>query len=105
MSSAIRLFPEMSSTVYFLPQETEAAQEIPERRIYCPSDAIMSESESGPSYVWLVDDEKRLRRVDMKAGVESNGRTEILEGLSGGEQAVIRPPAEVREGQLVKVVE
>jgi RND family efflux transporter MFP subunit len=100
-----RLFPEMSSTVYFLPQESEAAQEIPARRIYCPTDAILSESEAGPSYVWLVDDESRLRRVAVKAGVESTGRTEILEGLSGGEQAVIRPPAEVREGQLVKVVE
>jgi RND family efflux transporter MFP subunit len=100
-----RLFPEMSSTVFFLPEASETSREIAEQRIFCPSDALVAESESGPAYVWLVDDESRLRRVEVKAGAEASGRTEILAGLSGGEQAVVRPPAEVREGQLVKVVE
>ena len=30
---------------------------------------------------------------------------EVLEGLSGGEQVVLRPPAELRNGLLVKVTE
>jgi RND family efflux transporter MFP subunit len=100
-----RLFPEMSSTVYFLPQETDEAKQIAERRIFCPTDAVVAESEAGPSYVWLVDDDNRLRRAEVKPGADASGRTEILDGLAGGERAVIRPPPDLREGQLVKVVE
>lgn len=97
------LFPEMSSTVYFLPDETGEVKDVPERRIFCPSDALVTEGEV--TFVWLVDEEERLRRVDVTAGVENDGRTEILKGLSGAERVVARPAAELRSGQLVKVSE
>jgi multidrug efflux pump subunit AcrA (membrane-fusion protein) len=97
------LFPEMSSTVYFLPDETGEAKEVPERRIFCPSDALVTEGDA--TFVWLVDEEERLRRTDVSAGVDNDGRTEILKGLSGGERVVARPAAELRSGQLVKAGE
>jgi RND family efflux transporter MFP subunit len=97
------LFPEMSSTVYFLPDETGEAREIPERRIFCPTEALVTEGDA--TFVWLVDEEERLRPVDVTAGVENDGRTEILKGLSGGERVVARPAVELRRGQLVKVAE
>lgn len=97
-----RLFPEMSSTVYFLPDKTEAKQPA-ERRVFCPTDAIVTEA--GKASVWIVRDGDRLQRVDVKIGVANNGQTEILGGLSGGERAVVQPAADLRHGQLVKVVE
>ncbi|HRA88086.1 MAG TPA: efflux RND transporter periplasmic adaptor subunit, partial [Planctomycetaceae bacterium] len=49
-----RLFPEMSSTVYFLPNESEGSTKQGETRTFCPTDAIVkSESET---WVWLVTD-------------------------------------------------
>jgi RND family efflux transporter MFP subunit len=98
-----RLFPEMSGTVYFLPDETEMSKEAAERRIFCPTDALLQDGET--SHVWIVDDAQRVRRLDVKTGSTNDGRTEILGGLEGGERVVIAPPAEMRERQLVKVTE
>jgi RND family efflux transporter MFP subunit len=97
-----RLFPDMSSTVYFLPDESQQ-RETAERRLFCPTDAIVADA--GKSYVWLVDDDDRVQRVEIGTGVANDGRTEILSGLSGSEQVVVRPPAELRQGQLVKSTE
>ena len=98
-----RLFPEMSSTVYFLPDETEAPEEQPERRIFCPTDALVTEADQ--PHVWLVDGDGRVQKAEVKAGEDNDGQTEILDGLSGGERVVLRPPANLQEGQQVKVVE
>jgi RND family efflux transporter MFP subunit len=98
-----RLFPDMSSTVYFLPDESEAPRETAERRLFCPTDAIVSEGEA--AYVWLVGSEDRLERVEVKSGQALDGRTEILDGLTGGERVIVRPPADLRAGQRVKVTE
>jgi multidrug efflux pump subunit AcrA (membrane-fusion protein) len=99
-----RLFPEMSSTVYFLPDESESQQKTAERRLFCPTDAIVSGPE-GKSHVWLLEGDGRLRQAEVRAGDDNDGHTEILGGLEGGERVVVRPPADLREGQLVKVVE
>jgi RND family efflux transporter MFP subunit len=98
-----RLFPEMSSTVYFLPDKSELPEETTERRIFCPSEAVVTEGER--IFVWLVDDEDRLQQVDVETGEANNGQTEILGGLSGGERVVMRPPANLKTSQLVKVSE
>ena len=95
-----RLFPEMGSTVYFLPDET-AEVELPERRLFCPSAAVITEGDQ--SYVWRVDAEQQVQPVEVRVGGGRDGRVEILSGLSGGEQVVVRPPAELRSGQRVRV--
>jgi RND family efflux transporter MFP subunit len=97
-----RLFPEMSGTVYFLPSGNESATTSTDRRVFCPSDAI--EKEADASHVWVVKDEK-VARVKVRLGSENDRRTEILGGLSGGEKVVIKPPANLSEGRLVKVAE
>jgi RND family efflux transporter MFP subunit len=97
-----QLFPEMSATVYFLPDE-EAAVEVPERRVYCPEDALVENAEG--EHVWTVDAEGRLRKVAVKVGTRDAGRAEILEGLSGGERVVLRPAPELHAEQLVKAVD
>jgi RND family efflux transporter MFP subunit len=97
-----RLFPEMGSTVYFLPDE-EAGVEMPERRLFCPSAAVVRIDDQ--TYVWQVDAESRLTQIEIKAGDDRDGRTEVLGGLEGGERVVLRPPPELRGGQRVNVPE
>jgi RND family efflux transporter MFP subunit len=99
-----RLFPEMSSTVYFLPDATKTAEEPPEKRVFCPTDALVTDAD-GKTHVWLVDDEDRLRRTEVKVADANDGRSEILGGLEGGERIVLSPAAELRDRQLVEVVE
>jgi RND family efflux transporter MFP subunit len=100
-----RLFPEMSSTVYFLPAGSDAqaapANQIKEKRVFARTAAI-SKDDSG-SYVWVVGDGERLARVAVATGGELDGRTEIAEGLAGGERVVVDPPPALRAGQLVKI--
>lgn len=96
-----RLFPNMSATVYFLPTETESAVEAPARRVFCDTEAIRSDDAG--RFVWIADEQDRIHRQDVKAGSERDKRTEITEGLSGGERVVIAPPG-LESGQLVKVI-
>lgn len=106
-----RLFPEMSSTVYFLPPSTTeataardvqaGAKDTNAKRVFAPTAAIIRD-ESG-MHVWVVREGDRLARTMVTAGVEQDVRTEIAQGLSGGERVVVDPPAGLRTGQLVKV--
>jgi RND family efflux transporter MFP subunit len=98
-----RLFPEMSGTVYFLPDESELKAVTAERRVFCPTDAIVASDEA--SHVWIVDEVDRLQRAEVKVGGANDGRTEILAGLSGGEKVVVGPPAELRDRQTVRIAE
>jgi RND family efflux transporter MFP subunit len=98
-----RLFPEMSGTVYFLPDESEMAAETAERRVFCATDAIVKKADS--AYVWLVGEGDRLQRKNIEIAGANDGRTEVLAGLEGGEKVVVGPSAETKEGQLVKLAE
>ncbi len=95
-----RLFPNMSSTVYFLPEETETKASAPERRVFCDTEAIRADDAS--RFVWIADEQDRIRRQDVKTGSERDKRTEITEGLSGGERVIIATPG-LESGQLVKI--
>jgi RND family efflux transporter MFP subunit len=96
-----RLFPNMSATVYFLPVETPETPQIAESRIFCDSAALRSDDKG--SYVWTVDDKDRAQRLDVVAGPERDGRVEIKSGLSGSERVIITT-AEIKPGQLLKVI-
>jgi RND family efflux transporter MFP subunit len=96
-----RLFPDMSSTVYFLPDESAPAEPSSTPRVYCPTDAIVETADG--QHVWITDDEDRVHRLKIQPGDASEGRTEIVSGLSGGERVVMRPPADLRDGKLVRV--
>jgi RND family efflux transporter MFP subunit len=98
-----RLFPDMSGTVYFLPDEHQMPKESTERRIFCPTDAIVQVGEA--NRIWVVDEDERVRRLDIKIGGANDGRTEVLSGLEGGECVVVSPPEDLRDRQLVKVGE
>ena len=97
-----RLFPDMSGTVYFLPEQSEQP-EVSARRVFCPTDAVITADEE--AYVWLLDDEERVQRAPVKTGPANDGQTEITGGLSGGERVILSPSADLRAGQRVNVAE
>jgi RND family efflux transporter MFP subunit len=97
-----RLFPNMSAKVYFLPEPGEKkVKEVREKRIFCDSDAVVGTG--ADRAVWTVGDDLRVKRVPITAGEDRDGRTEIVEGLSGGERVIINPSPEIYEQQLVKL--
>jgi RND family efflux transporter MFP subunit len=101
-----RLFPEMSATVYFLPEEKDKARtpsDEQKRRVFCQANAV--QSDDAGSFVWVIDNKSRAQRADIKVGDERDGRAEILAGLSGGERVIADPPESVGAGTLVKVRE
>ena len=95
------LFPEMSGTVFFLPnQTTEIVGDEP--RIFALRSAVVTDS-GGKSIVWVVDDEQRARSIAIEVGEERDNEVEVLQGLEGKELVIVRPPDEIRDGMLVKV--
>jgi RND family efflux transporter MFP subunit len=97
-----RLFPNMSSTVYFLPVETTDATDASTQRILCDTEAIRADDTG--RFVWIADEQDRIRRQDVTTGSERDKRTEVTQGLSGGERVVIAP-AGLESGQLVKIAQ
>ena len=96
-----RLFPEMSGTVFFLPEESPELANPSARRLFCERQAIL-EDETGP-FVWLIGDDSRLRRQAVTVGQERDGMCEIESGLTEGDRVVSAPP-DVQPGQLVMIV-
>ncbi len=101
-----RLFPEMSSTVYFLPESDETAEDATapaKRRVFCPLSAVQTDDLG--QFVWLVDPEDRTRRVTVSLGAERDERVEIESGLQGGERVVVAPPPDLQPNQRVDVTQ
>ncbi|MFO0249265.1 MAG: hypothetical protein ACK56X_08500, partial [Planctomyces sp.] len=110
---------EMSSTVYFLPADAvvgdgvvgdgvaaggvQETKGVAGRRIFCPNDAL--QTMGGDVWVWVVGAEDRLKRVVVQVGEKKEGRTEIVNGLAGGERLVAGSSAEYRDGLAVKVLQ
>lgn len=98
-----KLFPNMGAKVFFLPEPGEKPAETKERRVFCDTSSIVKVGSD--EFVWEVTNKLRTRRIDITSGNERDGRTEILEGLSGGEQVVVDPPPDLNADQLVKLRE
>ena len=95
-----RILPEMGARVVFRDTANSAAAALP-ARVYVPAAAVRSEGER--SIVWVVRD-GRASRVEIEAGPVSADEREVRRGLSGGEQLILDPPAELVEGARVEPV-
>jgi RND family efflux transporter MFP subunit len=100
LNSDGRLFPDMSGTVYFLPDSDMSTKREGNKRVFCSSEAIAEDALG--KFVWELDADDRVIRKSIKVGEIRDGRIEVLEGLTGSESIVIGPPS-IRAGQLVKV--
>ncbi len=96
------LFPEMAGTVFFLPTEREL-EISDEPRIFCPTTAVDTDDD-GNQFVWVTDAERRAQKIVVKAGDDRDGRTEIIEGLTGKERVIVNPQ-DLQEGAPVTIVE
>ncbi|MBL8815749.1 MAG: efflux RND transporter periplasmic adaptor subunit [Planctomyces sp.] len=96
-----KLFPEMSCTVYFLSSQTNDSKSADNAspRMFCPAAAIIEKD--GMAKVWEVKEDGKIQLRTITPGDTRDGRTEILDGLSGGEKLILSPSPELREGQLV----
>lgn len=99
-----QLFPDMSATVYFLPEANEKESAADKKRIFCDSGAIVTDNGKSTS-VWTLDDRSRVHLVAVTVGGDKDGRTEILSGLVGGERVVVRPPEGLQDGSVIKLRE
>jgi RND family efflux transporter MFP subunit len=97
-----RLFPDMSSTVYFLPAETagETVAEVP--RTFCPDNALQKDRQG--EFVWVIDSNSHAQKVRVTSGRRKDGRVEILSGLAGDERIIGNPPS-LEVDQAVKITE
>jgi RND family efflux transporter MFP subunit len=94
-----RLFPEMSATVHFIPDETPRAEVDDRPRVYAPAAAVREVD--GGRAIWIVRDD-RVSSVTVVTGRARDDLIEIREGLSGGERVVLDPPADLSEGVSIR---
>ncbi|WP_186775265.1 efflux RND transporter periplasmic adaptor subunit [Rubripirellula tenax] len=96
------LFPEMSGTVFFLPERGEVVVS-EEPRMFCESKSVDQRGDT-EAYVWIVDEDDRAQQIAVEAGETRDDRTEILAGLSGRERIIV-DPSDLEPGMPVRVVD
>ncbi|MEZ4871076.1 MAG: hypothetical protein R2827_02290 [Bdellovibrionales bacterium] len=62
------------------------------------------EEDSGKNFLWVVKDNKPFR-IRVQTGVRNEREVEIIEGLSGGEQLIVKGLSQAIEYGQVQVVE
>ncbi len=100
------LFPEMSGTAYFLPQQS-ATKISDAPRIFCPASAVVNHVDdqgNENTFVWIADAEKRAHKLPVKVGEPRNGDREVFEGLNGKERVIANPDS-LLEGTPLKIAE
>lgn len=98
----VRLVPDMSCTVTFLEEGVDESELVQPPKLLVPEEAI--QYAGGAAFLFRVDDDV-LRRTRVELGGASNGRVEILGGVSGGETVVSREVASLEDGQRVRIAE
>jgi HlyD family secretion protein len=89
------LRPEMNSSVSFLSEEKRAPGSPARPVITVPTGAIRGNA------VFVALNGKAVRRV-VKAGATTSQGVQIEEGLFGGEDVILNPPADLKDGDNVR---
>jgi HlyD family secretion protein len=90
------LRPEMNASVAFLADEKPAGAAESKPAIYAPPGAVRDGA------VFLALNGRAVRRA-VRTGPASSQGIRIDQGLSGGEDLIVNPPAELRDGDKVTV--
>jgi RND family efflux transporter MFP subunit len=93
-----RILPDMGVKVTFLEAEAEAQQR--PSRLLVPQAAVRDEA--GQPVVFVVDGETVERRA-VSLGAADGERREVVSGLAAGERVVVAGPADLADGQRVKL--
>lgn len=99
-----RLFPELSATVHFLPDQKEGEANLSERKaVFAPVAAIQGEGTE--KFAWVVEKD-RVRKVAVTTkGEPEDNLIEIASPFTGGESLVTAPPPGLKDGEQVKMAE
>jgi HlyD family secretion protein len=90
------LRPEMNASVAFISDEkAPQAGTASKRLVFVPAAAVRND------FVFVVLDGKAIRRTVKTGGVTSQG-IRVDEGLIGGEDVIVNPPADLKEGDRVR---
>jgi RND family efflux transporter MFP subunit len=106
-----RLFPELSATVHFLPEQSEGADAdaSQQKGVFVPVAALRGEGQD--QFVWVLDQAPgeetcRVRKVNLKpAGEPNDGLVAVTGGVEGGDNVVVAAPANLKDGEEVKTAE
>ena len=91
------LRPEMNASVAFLSDQKPGATGSSARPlIVVPASAVKSDA------VFVVLDGRAVRKTVKTGGANSQG-VQIREGLIGGEDLIVNPPASLKDGERVRV--
>jgi RND family efflux transporter MFP subunit len=99
-----RIVPDMGARVAFLESSVSATQtdghaETP-TGVLIPANAIRRQGDTQQVFV-VVDGRARARRV--KLGQAYSDLRQVLEGVTSGERVILAPPADLKDGDAVKV--
>jgi RND family efflux transporter MFP subunit len=100
-----RLFPDLSATVHFQPDASDdkSAQRAKEKAVFVPVAAIQGKGEG--QFAWVVE-AGRVRQAPLKViGEPNDGLVPISSNLQGGEQVVLDPPPNLKDGDEVNTAE
>jgi RND family efflux transporter MFP subunit len=98
-----QILPEMGIKVRFLDdQPVQASAQTKGPRIRVPTVAI--QRDGGETFVWVVND-GRVERRAVTLGPESEGNTEVLAGVTSGEELVSPVVPGLEDGGKVKLAE
>ncbi|MEM6726693.1 MAG: efflux RND transporter periplasmic adaptor subunit [Bacteroidota bacterium] len=90
--------PNMLATMFILDYETDEAVLV--------SSTMVQQDVSGKDFVFIAkekDGEMRAEKVFVETGISYLGKTEILSGLEGTEQVIVKGSREVSSGELLEV--
>jgi RND family efflux transporter MFP subunit len=95
-----RLVPDMSSTVTFMEEGSEA-RVTEEPKLYVPAAAVLSQG--GASVVYRLRDGRAEKTVvEIAPAEEDESRVEVLAGLEAADVVVVAPDPGLRDGQRVR---
>jgi RND family efflux transporter MFP subunit len=94
-----RVLPEMSAKVAFLTRQT-TKEEKP--RVAVPPSALVSQKEK--TWVYRVEN-NIIHEIQVQKGAPLADFVEIPQGLKPGEQIVLKPPRNLRDGAKIKIAE
>lgn len=80
---------------------TVGIETAPRASLSVPELAVVGEGDA--RFVYVVGEDGKARRTQVRTGVRSNGRVEILEGLQPGQRVVTEGVVKLADGMVVKL--
>ncbi len=101
-----RIVPDMGVNVSFLESDKPAtAQAAPPRGVRVPVAAIAKRDGGDVAFVVAGEDKDAVEQRPLKLGRALGADREVLSGLSGGDEVVLDPPAELQDGGKVRMAQ